>query len=331
MSADPKAPSSVQALRFSTEDYRPHERVAAWSEAIGRHCGMRIDVSPRSAEHFRSNAKITRASIFGLIEGSTSPIRQESCRGLIVNDDVTFASVMTSRWGASQLGRNPDLHPEDWSLLSNSDVSEITVPEEGRFLAFSVPRAAIRSLVPDIGETFARRIPASSPALQMLIRYLDLARRDNVVTTPELAAAFTDHVCDLLALALGPTRDAAEQARTRSLPAARLQAIKDDIANNLGRQDLSVHSVAARHSVSVRYVQKLFEESDCTFTQYVIEQRLAAAYRAFAERPATPINAIVYELGFGDLSNFNRAFRRRFGCTPSDVRHGGRTPDEGAP
>ena len=164
----------------------------------------------------------------------------------------------------------------------------------------------------------------------MLMRYLDLVRRDDVVTTPELAAAFADHVCYLLALALGPTRDAAEQARTCGLPAARLQAIKDDIADNLGRPDLSVHSVAARHNVSVRYVQKLFEESGCSFTQYVIAQRLTAAYRAFAERPATPINAIVYELGFSDLSNFNRAFRRQFGCTPSDVRYANRTPGDGA-
>jgi len=151
------------------------------------------------------------------------------------------------------------------------------------------------------------------------------------VTTPELAAAFTNHVCDLLALALGPTRDAAEQVRTRGLPAARLQAIKGDIADNLGRPDLSVHSVAARHRVSARYVQRLFEGSGCTFTQYVTELRLTAAYRALAERPTIPINAIAYELGFGDLSNFNRAFRRRFGRTPSDVRYGGRTPDDGAP
>jgi AraC-like DNA-binding protein len=326
VAADSKAPSGVQAFRFSTEDYRPHERVDVWSEAIGRHCGVRIDVNPRSAEDFRSTARIARCSTLGLVEGSTSPIRQESSRGSIVNDDVTFCSVSNSRWGASQLGRSLDLHPGDWSLLSNGDVSVITVPEAGRFLGFTVPRAAVTPLVPDIGATFARRIPASSPALQMLVRYLDLVRRDNVVTTPELAAAFADHVCDLLAVALGPTRDAAEQARTRGLAAARLQAIKDDIADNLGQPDLSVHSVAARHSVSVRYVQKLFEESGCTFTQYVIERRLAAAHRAFAERPAIPINAIVYELGFSDLSNFNRAFRRRFGCTPSDVRFANRTP-----
>ena len=153
---------------------------------------------------------------------------------------------------------------------------------------------------------------------------VDLAQRDNVVTTPELAAAFTDHVCDLLALALGPTRDAAEQARTRGLSAARLQAIKDDIADNLGRPDLSVHSVAARHNVSVRYVQKLFEESGCTFTQFVMEQRLTAAHKALAARSDVRILSIVYDLGFNDVSHFNRSFRQRFGCTPSDVRNSAR-------
>jgi AraC-like DNA-binding protein len=32
------------------------------------------------------------------------------------------------------------------------------------------------------------------------------------------------------------------------------------------------------------------------------------------------ISAIAYAAGFGDLSYFNRAFRRRFGATPSDIR-----------
>jgi AraC-like DNA-binding protein len=317
--------SGLQVARFSTDSYPVRERVAAWSEALGRHCGVRIDIDRRSAEDFRTSAKIARFSTMGLIEGSTSPVRQESSRGLIVNDDVTFASVTTSRWGASQLGRGLDLHPGDWSLLSNSDVSEITVPKECRYLAFSVPRAAIKPLVPDIGAMFARRIPASSPALQMLVRYLDLARRNNVVTAPKLAAAFTDHVCDLLAFALGPTGDAAEQAGTRGLRAARLQAIKDDIADNLGRPDLSLHSVAARHSVSVRYVQKLFEGGGCTFTQFVMEQRLTAAHRALASRSNVPILSIAYDLGFNDVSYFNRSFRQRFGCTPSDVRNAARS------
>jgi AraC-like DNA-binding protein len=32
------------------------------------------------------------------------------------------------------------------------------------------------------------------------------------------------------------------------------------------------------------------------------------------------ISAIVYKAGFGDLSTFNREFRRHYGMTPSEVR-----------
>jgi AraC-like DNA-binding protein len=32
------------------------------------------------------------------------------------------------------------------------------------------------------------------------------------------------------------------------------------------------------------------------------------------------ISAVAYEAGFGDLSYFNRTFRRRYGATPSEVR-----------
>ena len=39
------------------------------------------------------------------------------------------------------------------------------------------------------------------------------------------------------------------------------------------------------------------------------------------------ISAIAYDAGFGDLSHFNRAFHRRYGETPSDVRAGSRHSD----
>jgi AraC-like DNA-binding protein len=35
---------------------------------------------------------------------------------------------------------------------------------------------------------------------------------------------------------------------------------------------------------------------------------------------AMTVNAIALVAGFGDLSHFNRSFRRRYGATPSDVR-----------
>jgi AraC-like DNA-binding protein len=63
-----------------------------------------------------------------------------------------------------------------------------------------------------------------------------------------------------------------------------------------------------------------------TFTEFLLDRRLARAHRMlsdprFAERSIT---SIAFDVGFGDLSYFDRAFRRRFGETPSDVRENAR-------
>jgi AraC-like DNA-binding protein len=54
----------------------------------------------------------------------------------------------------------------------------------------------------------------------------------------------------------------------------------------------------------------------------VLEHRLLRAYRSLNDPNLTDrsISALAFEAGFGDLSYFNRTFRRRFGMTPSDVR-----------
>ena len=81
-------------------------------------------------------------------------------------------------------------------------------------------------------------------------------------------------------------------------------------------------AVAARHGVTPRYVHKLFEGEGIPYTQFVLRQRLERAYRRLRDPrfAASSVSAIAYDAGFGDLSYFNRAFRRRYGATPSDVR-----------
>jgi AraC-like DNA-binding protein len=73
-------------------------------------------------------------------------------------------------------------------------------------------------------------------------------------------------------------------------------------------------------------VQILFESEGKTFSQFLIDQRLARAHRMLSDPRLSErtISAIAYEAGFGDVSNFNRVFRRRYGETPSDMRSGSR-------
>ena len=131
------------------------------------------------------------------------------------------------------------------------------------------------------------------------------------------------HVQDLLALTVGPSADFADTARTRGLRAARLKLAKSyGASRRRHRREVSVGSLAATLNVTPRYVQRLFEADGTTFSEYLMEQRLARAHRLLCEPGAsrTAISIIAYDVGFGDLSHFNRRFRRQYGLTPRELR-----------
>src|SRR5262249_26071346 len=154
-------------------------------------------------------------------------------------------------------------------------------------------------------------------ALKLLTGYLRIMMHESLpLATSELRHRVVTHVHDLVALTIGATRDSAAIAADRGVRAARLAAIKADVVARLDRRDLDLVAVAARQRVTPRYVQLLFEGEGTTFSQFVLEQRLARAHgMLISPRHARwTISAIALAAGFGDLSYFNRSFRRRYGA-----------------
>jgi AraC family transcriptional regulator len=54
--------------------------------------------------------------------------------------------------------------------------------------------------------------------------------------------------------------------------------------------------------------------------QYVLRTRLHRA-ALLLRRTDQPVAGIAFDCGFGDLSTFNRRFRRVMGASPSDYRN----------
>jgi AraC-like DNA-binding protein len=80
--------------------------------------------------------------------------------------------------------------------------------------------------------------------------------------------------------------------------------------------------VAKRQGITPRYLHMLFEAEGTTFSRFVLGERLAAADRMLSDagQDHLTIAAIAYAAGFGDLSYFNRTFRRDYGMTPREAR-----------
>jgi AraC-like DNA-binding protein len=209
-------------------------------------------------------------------------------------------------------------------LLSGADGRfSVVRPTPVRFIGLRVSKRLLAPVVRGLDDRTMRVIPAGTEPLRLLTGYVHIIADRPGAISAEMAGAVAAHLHDLIGLTLGGTRDAA--AAATSLRVARLQAIKSDIVGRLGNGDLTVAAVAARHRVTPRYVHKLFESDGTTFTRFVLAKRLDYAYRLLRNprHSARSISAIAYDIGFGDLSYFNRTFRRRYGATPSDIRNDG--------
>jgi AraC-like DNA-binding protein len=225
----------------------------------------------------------------------------------------------------SQLDREATLSAGEAILISNA-TSLRMVRTKSRRINICVPRALLAPMLASPDATLMSVLPGTIEPLRLLTGYIDLlVRHPTLMEAAELRRLAVHHIHDLVALAVGATRDATEIAAGRGLRAARMRAIKADIGQNLAG-DVTIAALSARHCLSPRYIRKLFEGENTSLSQFVLGQRLARVHRKLAD----PCNAdrsiadIALSVGFGDLSTFNREFRRRFGVTPSDVRRGNR-------
>jgi AraC-like DNA-binding protein len=238
------------------------------------------------------------------------------------NDDISLNIQETGRCIVSQLGRQVAVEVGGGFCTSNSHVSTVHFPGAARFTSIGVPRKLMMAMVPGIEDALARPLPPDLGVLRLLARYLDVLEDAHALEAPELRRAAATHIHDLCALAIGATRDAAEVARGRGVRAARLHAVKADIVQSLSSGPVSASTLAMRHRVTPRYIRKLFEGQGTSLSRFVLNQRLALVHRLLTDphyRHRT-IGSLAFEAGFGDLSTFNRKFRRYYGATPSDVR-----------
>ena len=310
--------SDFRSARFSTRDLPPGGRLDIYREVMDRTVDKaHIDaVGERASFH----GSAYRLPELGIVHAAASPIRVVRSRAQVEGDDKLFFSMLLRGTAAfSQLGREVTVPAGSAILYSGADALRIE-RSRSRFFVVATPRAVLEPMIANPGALMSI-IPSDFEAVRLLASYLHHFLKDLPIETPALRRLAVDHFHDLVAMAVGATRDATETANGRGMRAARMRAIKADIAQNL-EWNINADILAARHNVSPRYIRKLFEEENTSLSQFVLCQRLVRVHRMLGDSRYAhlTIGTIAFEAGFGDLSTFNRDFRRHFGKTPSDVR-----------
>lgn len=309
-------------LRYWTSEWPRHLGFELWCDLLKRKL-LDADVKQvcNTPFHVRAHLRVLDEVRFGWGEVDASLYRRT--RGTVKSDNDDFLLFMNleGTFVASQSGREISLRPGDAYLMACAEPAAFDRPTAGKLLCVRVPSEPLASAVSNIYDRTACLLPRETESLRLLAAYIQSLNNSVPLANPGNRALVARYTCDLIALMLGATRDAAAAAEARGLSAVRLQAIKTHIASSLGKIDLSVGAVATEHGMTARQVQRLFEAENTTFSEFLLDRRLERVHRAL-KRPVCSqrISEIALENGFGDLSHFNRAFRRRFGETPSDTR-----------
>jgi AraC-like DNA-binding protein len=290
-----------------------HERGLTW-----------VSFEPMPNLACRLDFAIRKFPDLGLLSGMVQGVRHEhTCQDNgDGKDDFSFhmnlggLSIVAGRRGEVAL------RDGDAMLLSYSASRVISRASPVDHRVIRLPRTSLGPLVRNIDDSVLCRIPRGTGMLNLLRNYVDALFDDPAIAMPEMRQLVVTQLCDLIAVTLGATRDAAAAAEGRGIRVARLRAIKSDIEAHLSRSDLSPSVVARRQKVSDSYIRKLFEGEGTSFSQFVLARRLARARRMLSDQrwADRSIAWIAFEAGFGDLSYFNRTFKRFYGTVPSEIR-----------
>jgi AraC-like DNA-binding protein len=317
----------LQPGRFSIQ-YRGQARgrdYEAWREGICRGF-CRLDVGPAGDDDIDCGNDFASVHSLALATPRGSSARFARTRDLMQDgcDDFVLISASHGRIRVTQKNQTIELSKGQMCLTEMNVEGAAELTPAGSFTTARIPRNMLLQVSPRAETQVARPLANDSVLRAMIDRYFALCNDLAVELDAPGQRAAAQHFVDLVGLLLGGGAGQEDLLRQRGYSAARLDVMKVQVIDNLHRSGLTIERIAQSNGISARHAQRLFAQSGQTFSEFVLDQRLATARHLLiaASNRHRRISDIAYESGFSDLSYFNRTFKRRFGATPSDIQAG---------
>lgn len=314
----------VDVATFSTDAILADERPKVVSEVVSGFLA-KMDISEPNGKPLE--AKIDSVALKNTVLASfdLGPVLFERNHEMIKDGDDRFSLVacvggaydITAPHGetvhvfAGMAGLMSHRLPNRTLALGNSQEKTLVFPRELISHALRNPDERIGA-VPEGGLA----------AIRLMASYMSGLLNEKKPILPKMQQLIEGHVLDLVANAYDPGGEWSRAAPNNGVHAARLQQILRQISESFAEQDLNAERIATTNGMSPRSVHQLLVETGQTLSEHILEQRLQAARNALqSERLLNKrVSEIALDVGFSDVSYFNRCFRRRFGDSPKGFK-----------
>ena len=306
---------------MSTDLVSPGERVSYWSDWIDRmFFGLQSDVYGDTG--FDGHMATEQAGDVVLTRLEANRHRVLKSDRQAHDGDVGYLKIVApyrGTAGVEQKGRQAWVSPGEWSIYDTTDSYRVANPVRVEHLIVMVPKAPLVERGLPLDRLTAQRLGAGGGISRLALQAMRGAWQELPSISPSAARGVGESIMQLVQLSL------LELAGRDSAPTQRealRERIQQLVARRLGDPQLSVDAIALELNCSRRQLYNAFCDEPDGVAGYVLAQRLEACRRDIEDRclVATSITELAMRRGFNRPAHFSRAFKARFGVTPSEWR-----------
>lgn len=307
---------------LTTDQLRDRDRLPFWRDMV---CDTFVELECDKVAQGVFSGSIVNSEIadiqFSDVQSVAQQVRRTRSKIAQSDHDFYLLSVQTKGQGClTQDGRTAILMPGDFALYDTTRPYDLTFAEDFGQLVLRLPRTIVTGRLADVERLTALRVVGNRGAGMLASQFLRQLHAQLQEIDEFSVARLHASAVDLLATALAEqTGTYAHVTEAQVLLRRRVFAYID---RNLADPRLNCEAIADAHGVSERYLRKIFETSELSVSEWIWSRRLDQAHRDLADplRSHVSITAIGYDVGFKDSAHFSRAFRSKFGETPSAYR-----------
>ncbi|WP_102225352.1 AraC-like ligand-binding domain-containing protein [Acidimangrovimonas sediminis] len=313
---------------FSTDDYKPADRYAAWKEAI---CNVyvHVDVAANRPESYRGSVSEARFGDTVLTDIALADQRIARGRTHLAQLDKDCYYVQLLQHGRLEVRQRGQAHVSNLArgaIFSASEEYELRTGGDIRAYYLELPRDSFALRFPGGTAPVSAPINTAVGLGRIAVELCALLAAEGPHLDAAASARLGEQMMDILALSLqaGP-HDLPEMES--AVTTARLGAVKTWIEAHLFDPALSPERIATANGMSLRSLHLLFRQGDTTVSTWVRNRRLQRAYDSLLRGDVSSITMLALEHGFNSSSHFATSFRNRYGLSPREAAHGGTERD----
>lgn len=307
---------------YTTKKILTEERAEMWRAFISE-TFVELDCNGMSAGDFFGELRARSVGELGISAITTDAYDVFRTDKSIAssNTDDFLVSVQTK--GSSiirQLGREAVLNPGDFTVYDSAVPYHLHFANRLSQIVVQIPRERLKEYFSVPEALTAVPIKGGSGIAQITTNFAKSAFNQSLtlddMTQDQVARTFLE----LLATSIRESTDAPErQPMNRT---TQLIRIKHFISERLKDPSLSPKIIAAAHSITVRYLQMLFEDEGVSPAKYIWDQRLDKARLDLANPRLKhkTVTQICFTWAFSDTAHFSRAFKSKFRLSPRAYR-----------